>query len=115
MHDIHKFAVEYFAAAIAPDPERYFALFDGGIVVHDDGRSHEGLTAVRRWRTEVPPMRYELRDVTGTSTACQAVAEISGDFPGSPVTLSFTFRRNAQGKITVLDIRPSNTHSGTRT
>ena len=106
MQDVQEFTKEYFAAATDPDRERYFALFDDGIVVHDDGRSHEGLAAVRRWRTEIPPVRYGLRDVAVTSTGCQAVAEISGDFPGSPVTLSFTFERNAQGKITLLDIRP---------
>jgi hypothetical protein len=106
MHDIQEFAKEYFAAATDPDRERYFALFDDGIVVHDDGRSHEGLAAVRRWRTEVPPVHYHLRDVTGTATACQAVAEVSGDFPGSPVILRFTFERDARGKITLLDIAP---------
>ncbi|MCI3273411.1 nuclear transport factor 2 family protein [Streptomyces cylindrosporus] len=106
MRDVQEFAEEYFAAATDPDRERYFALFDDDIVVHDDGHSHEGLTAVRRWRTEVPPVRYDLRDVTGTATACQAVAEVSGAFPGSPVTLRFTFERDAQGKITLLDIAP---------
>ncbi|WP_234543445.1 nuclear transport factor 2 family protein [Streptomyces shenzhenensis] len=106
MQDVQEFAEEYFAAATDPDRARYFALFDDDIVVHDDGHSHEGLRAVRRWRTELPPVRYGLRDVRGTATACQAVAEVSGAFPGSPVTLRFTFERDAQGKITLLDITP---------
>jgi hypothetical protein len=106
MQDVQEFAEEYFAAAIAPDRERYFALFDDDIVIHDDGRSYHGLTAVRRWRTAVPPVRYHLREVTGTAITCQAVAEVSGDFPGSPVTLRFTFERDAQGRITLLDITP---------
>ncbi|WP_128804294.1 MULTISPECIES: nuclear transport factor 2 family protein [unclassified Streptomyces] len=106
MQDIQEFAEEYFTAATDPDHERYFALFDDDIVVHDDGRSYEGMTPVHQWRTAVPPVHYDLRDVTGTATACQAVAEVSGDFPGSPVTLRFTFERDARGKITMLDITP---------
>ncbi|MER8010387.1 nuclear transport factor 2 family protein [Streptomyces sp. NPDC094149] len=106
MQDAQEFAKEYFVAAIAPDRERYFTLFDDDVVVHDDGRSHQGLTAVRRWRAEVPPVRYDLHDVTGTAAACTAVAEVSGDFPGSPVALRFAFERNTQGKITLLDITP---------
>ncbi|MFF9127837.1 nuclear transport factor 2 family protein [Streptomyces sp. NPDC014889] len=106
MQDVQEFAEDYFAAAIDPDRERYFALFDDDIVVHDDGRSHRGLTAVRRWRTEVPPVRYNFREVSGTATACKAVAEVSGNFAGSPVTLRFNFERDAQGRITLLDIAP---------
>ncbi len=106
MKDVQEFAEEYFAAAADPDRERYFALFDDGVVVHDDGRSLQGLAAVRRWRDEVPPVRYDLREVTGTPAACRAVAEVSGDFPGSPVRLRFAFRRDTQGKITLLDIAP---------
>ncbi|MGW3570969.1 nuclear transport factor 2 family protein [Streptomyces sp. NPDC000941] len=104
MQDIQGFAEEYFGAAVDLNRERYFALFADDVVVHDDGRSHHGLTAVRRWRAEVPSVRYDLREATGTATACKAVAEVCGDFPGSPVTLRFAFTRDAQGKITRLDI-----------
>ncbi|MFR9794777.1 nuclear transport factor 2 family protein [Streptomyces sp. MS06] len=104
MQDIQEFAEEYFAAAVDPDRERYFALFGDDSVVHDDGRSHHGLPAVRRWRDEGPSVRYALGEVTGTAAACEAVAEVSGGFPGSPVTLRFAFERDVQGKITLLDI-----------
>ncbi len=104
--DTHRFVEEYFAAAPDPDRERYFALFGDDVVVRDDGRSLQGLAQVRRWRDEVPSVHYALREVTGTPTACRAVAEVSGDFPGSPVTLRFAFERDTQGKITMLDIAP---------
>ncbi|MFC5216699.1 nuclear transport factor 2 family protein [Streptomyces coerulescens] len=104
--EIEEFVGEYFAAATDAARERYFSLFDDAVVVHDDGRSHHGLAAVRRWRDEVPSVHYDLREVTGTRTALRAVAEVGGDFPGSPVTLCFTFERDAQGKITRLDIAP---------
>ncbi|WP_233362252.1 nuclear transport factor 2 family protein [Streptomyces sp. GMR22] len=106
MQNIQRFAEEYFEAAVDPNRERYFSLFGDDVVVHDDGRSHHGLTAVRRWRAEVPSVRYDLREVTGTATACKAVAAVSGDFPGSPVTLRFAFTRDVRGKITQLDIEP---------
>lgn len=101
------FAEEYFAAAVDTDHGRHAALFADDALVHDDGRSHRGLAAVRRWHGEVPAVVYDLREVTGTAAACRAVAAVSGDFPGSPVTLRFTFERDARGKITLLDIEPA--------
>ncbi|MFJ2952593.1 nuclear transport factor 2 family protein [Streptomyces sp. NPDC087226] len=106
MQDIQEFAEEYFDAAVDPFRERYFSLFGDAVVVHDDGRGHHGLMAVRRWHAEVPSVRYDVREVTGTATACRAVAQISGDFPGSPVVLQFAFRRDTRGKIIQLDIAP---------
>ncbi|MDG9688616.1 nuclear transport factor 2 family protein [Streptomyces sp. DH17] len=106
MHDTRGFVEEYFAAATGPDRERYFALFEDDVVVHDDGRGLRGLAEVRRWREETPDVHYGVREVTGTPTVLEAVAEVSGDFPGSPVTLRFAFERDAQGKITELTITP---------
>lgn len=60
----------------------------------------------RRWREETPNVDYDLLEVAGTPTACRAVAQVSGDFPGSPVTLRFAFERDVRGKITVLTITP---------
>jgi hypothetical protein len=104
--DIDEFAAQYFAAAVDPERERYFALFADDVVVHDDGRTHRGLADVRNWRAEVPPVQYAVREVTGDAAACVAVAEISGDFSGSPVVLRFSFERDAGGRITLLDIAP---------
>jgi hypothetical protein len=106
MQDIRGFVEEYVAAATGPDRERYFALFGNDVAVHDDGRSLRGLAEVRRWREETPNVHYDLLEVAGTPTACRAVARVSGDFPGSPVTLRFAFERDARGKITVLTITP---------
>ncbi|MFI8215541.1 nuclear transport factor 2 family protein [Streptomyces sp. NPDC085932] len=106
MQDAQRWAAEYFAAAADTDHERYAALFAEDAVVHDEGRTHRGIAAVRRWRGEVPAVAYDLREAAGTAAACRAVAEVSGDFPGSPVTLRFTFERDARGKITLLDIEP---------
>ncbi|MFF0108405.1 nuclear transport factor 2 family protein [Streptomyces hirsutus] len=106
MQDANEFLDDYFTAAADTDPENHVSLFGDDAVVHDDGRSLRGLVAVRRWRSEVPSVRYDLREVAGTATACHAVAAVSGDFPGSPVTLRFTFERDARGRISMLDIEP---------
>ncbi|MEU1870173.1 ketosteroid isomerase-like protein [Streptomyces ambofaciens] len=106
MQDIRAFVGEYVAAATGPDHEHYIALFHEDAAVHDDGRSLRGLAQVRRWREETPNVEYDLLEVAGTPAACRAVAQVSGDFPGSPVTLRFAFERDARGKITVLTITP---------
>ncbi|MGA4899343.1 hypothetical protein ACPCAJ_15965 [Streptomyces griseoincarnatus] len=62
---------------------------------------------MRRWLDHVPPVEYDVREVSGTGAVCRAVAEVSGDFPGSPVTLRFTFDRDARGAITRLEITPA--------
>lgn len=104
--DVQEFAREYFAAAIDTDHERYVSLFSEAAIVHDDGQTYRGTADVRSWRSEVPPVRYELREANGDRASCLAVAEVSGDFPGSPVTLRFSFQRDEQGMITALDIAP---------
>ncbi|MEU4979635.1 nuclear transport factor 2 family protein [Streptomyces sp. NPDC021969] len=106
MQDIRAFVEEYVAAATGPDLERYLALFHDDAAVHDDGRSLRGLAEVRRWREETPNIDYDLLEVNGTATDCRAIAQVCGDFPGSPVTLRFAFERDARGKITVLTITP---------
>ncbi|GAB2495754.1 nuclear transport factor 2 family protein [Nocardiopsis aegyptia] len=103
---IQEFVEEYFAAAIAHDQERYLALFSDDVIVHDDGRTHHGLAQVRAWHSEAPPVRYDLHEATGDPAAFLAAAEVSGDFPGSPIILRFSFQRNARGKITSLGIEP---------
>ncbi|MFE5398730.1 nuclear transport factor 2 family protein [Streptomyces sp. NPDC056568] len=106
MQDIRAFVEEYVAAATGPDREHHVALFHDDATVHDDGRSLRGLAEVRRWREGTPNVDYDLLEVAGTPAACRAVAQVCGDFPGSPVTLRFAFERDARGKITVLTITP---------
>ncbi|MET9358434.1 nuclear transport factor 2 family protein [Streptomyces sp. NPDC006617] len=106
MQDIRAFVEGYVAAATGPDRERHVALFHDDAAVHDDGRSLRGLAEVRRRRKETPNVDYDLLEVAGTPTDCLAVAQVSGNFPGSPVTLRFAFERDARGEITVLTITP---------
>lgn len=81
------------------DLDAFVARFTEDAVVTDDGRVHRGADAVRAWHAEIPPVTYAVRSV-------DAVVEVAGEFPGSPVTLSFRFTHATDGRISDLRIEP---------
>jgi hypothetical protein len=96
--------MRYFELATQPDTDDYFAQFTDDAVVEDEGKERHGIAEIRAWRTEVPSVRYDVKEVERRSDVTDANVEISGDFPGSPVTLSFHFEF-AGDRIAVLRIR----------
>jgi len=96
--------MRYFELAAQPDTEPYFAQFTQDAVVEDEGTERHGIAEIRAWRTEVPAVRYDVKNVERRGDAADAAVEISGDFPGSPVTLSFHFEFT-DDRIAVLRIR----------
>jgi hypothetical protein len=50
-------------------------------------------------------VHYNLKSVDRESSSADARVEISGDFPGSPVTLSFQFTYANDNRIAILRIR----------
>ena len=95
----------YFELATRADSEPYFDLFAPDAVVEDEGREHHGIDAIRRWRTEVPQVHYDVLSVVESGAGSTTTAQISGDFPGSPVNLSYWFELAPDGRIAVLRIR----------
>jgi hypothetical protein len=95
----------YFTLAVGPRSD-YLAQFTADAVVEDEGRTHRGIEAVRAWRGEVPQVRYDVEDVSADGAEYTARTMVSGDFPGSPVPLTFRFRFTADGHIERLTIRP---------
>ncbi len=95
----------YFALAAAPDFNAYLAQFTDDAVAEDEGRRHEGIAAIRAWRAGVPPVSYTVKSVEPTAEGMRAVVEIAGDFPGSPVPLTFGLAFRGE-KIRRLTIRP---------
>lgn len=89
--------ISYFAPA--PDLDAFLALFTEDAVVADEDREHRGTDAIRAWRAAVPPVTHAVRSAV-------AVAEVAGEFPGSPVTLEFRFDYAADGRISALRIAP---------
>jgi len=80
--------------------------FAPNATVRDEGRTYKGLAAIKEWKAEtkkkyshtVAPLEIAHRD---GKTILKA--RLAGDFPGSPVTLEFSFVLEG-GKITSLEI-----------
>lgn len=95
----------YFALATG-ERDAYLAQFADDAVVEDEGATHHGAAAIGAWRGAVPAVQYRVLGVAPDGPGHRAVAEISGDFPGSPVELAFAFRFAGE-EITHLTIRPT--------
>jgi hypothetical protein len=106
MTDSREQVQRYFVLAAEPDLQAYFAQFADDVVVEDEGHLHHGLDAIRAWRTSVPPVTYDVRSIEPVEGGHRALALISGDFPGSPVTLAFVFTVDDE-RIRTLTIRPA--------
>lgn len=97
----------YFALEPGSDPSLLDGLFAADASVNDERQTHHGIAAIKAWRDDVMkrtpstarPLSLEERD-----GRLVVLAEVSGDFPGSPVTLDhfFTLR---DGRIATLEIK----------
>jgi ketosteroid isomerase-like protein len=100
-----EFVTRYFELAARPDNTGYLAQFAPDAVVEDEGHTYRGVDAIRDWRSAVPAVSYGVRDVQSVADDTVANVQISGDFPGSPVDLSFRFTFTGTGSIQALAIR----------
>ena len=97
----------YFAADKS-DAEAVARCFTSDAVVKDEGRTHAGIAAIKRWKSEASakysytsaPLSLENKD-----GVCVVTSRLTGNFPGSPVDLRFLFRLE-RGKIASLEITP---------
>ena len=89
----------YFAATNRHDVVGMIADFADDAVVKDEGREHRGIPAIREWMTETirkykfsaePTNVARANDRTGVSVT------VSGNFPGSPIALSYWFKLEGQ-------------------
>lgn len=82
----------YVRAANDHDAARVAGCFVDDGTVHDEGATHRGAAQIAAWAEETGT-RYgftiEPRAVTGTDAGCRLTATVSGNFPGSPTTLTF--------------------------
>jgi len=96
----------YIAAENGQDTEVLAQCFADHAVVRDEGRTIEGLQAIKEWKAEtkkkynhrIEPLEAEERD--GKTVV---KSKLSGNFPGSPVTLEFSFGLEGD-KIVYLEI-----------
>lgn len=96
----------YFDADERNDDEALIQTFASDAIVKDEGHTHAGRQAISAWwretkdkyQTIIEPL--EVRDEDGVTTVR---ARVTGQFPGSPATLSFMFRFNGD-RISYLEI-----------
>jgi len=96
----------YVKAENSGDVEALSECFAPDATVRDEGRTHKGLAAIKEWKAEtkkkynhtVFPLQVAERDA---KTVLKA--RLAGNFPGSPVTLEFSFVLQG-GKIASLQI-----------
>jgi ketosteroid isomerase-like protein len=97
----------YFAAEKAKDADRLARCFADDAVVHDEGRDHRGVEAIRTWKRQADAKYQYVLEPLDASVSGQTVklrARLTGNFPGSPVELDHTFTL-AGDKITSLEIQ----------
>jgi hypothetical protein len=83
-----------FFAAAPDDTAIVDAVFAAEAVVHDEGGSHKGHAAIRAWRAaaaEKYGFTAEPVAVTEAGGRTVVTCRVSGNFPGSPITLSYGF------------------------
>lgn len=88
------------------DSEAVAQCFTDDAVVKDEGRTYNGLTAIRQWKTN------SSKKYTYTSEPCAfeekggkaiVISRLTGNFPGSPVDLRYLFSIK-DNKIASLEI-----------
>jgi hypothetical protein len=97
---------DYFAATNAHDVAAMSAVFSENATIHDEGRDHHGLAAIRAWMKEtIEKYDYQVDPLESSRTGKKAVVLVSlrGTFPGSPLTLQYDFTLEGQ-KISRLEI-----------
>jgi ketosteroid isomerase-like protein len=84
----------YFAAKNGKDIDSMLASFLEDAIVKDEGRIHVGRAAIREWMEETTRkygVSVEVSDVEQEGDTARIAALVSGNFPGSPATLHYTF------------------------
>ena len=89
-------------------PAAVARCFTSDAVVKDEGHTYVGPPAIEKWKADasgkyeytIEPLSSEQKDGTTVVTS-----RLTGTFPGSPITLRFSFRLE-RGKIAALEIAP---------
>jgi ketosteroid isomerase-like protein len=96
----------YFAAANTDDAGRIAACFAENATVHDEKRDFAGRAAIRQWAADARA-KYRFQSepfkIEGESNRPVVTAHLTGDFPGSPIDLTYRFEI-VDGAIAALSI-----------
>src|ERR1700720_1708429 len=97
----------YFAADTAGDASALARCFTVEGVVRDEGGTFAGIAAIQQWHTRAKAKYHymvEPLSVSGRDGEIVVIGKVTGDFPGSPITLQHVFRVTDH-KIVSLEIR----------
>lgn len=97
----------YIAATNTRDTSCVSDWFAEDANVFDEGEHQVGSAAIARWMEDTARRyqpRVEVLNVQHRTGKVLVSNVVSGNFPGSPLELRYTFRLNEQGKISRLDI-----------
>ena len=97
----------YLAAEKAKNPDMLALCFADAAAVHDEGRDYRGVAAIKAWKRAADAKYQYVLEPLNASVSEKTVklrARLTGNFPGSPAELDFTFTL-ANEKITSLEIR----------
>lgn len=84
----------YFTAVAPQDGARLAQAFAADAVVQDEGATHRGPEAITAWWMAAKAKyrhNAEPLELTAVDDKTVVRARVSGDFPGSPAVLTFTF------------------------
>ncbi len=105
--DLPKPIALYIAAENSGDANLFDQCFAEDAVVRDEGKTIEGLAAIKKWKAETKK-KYQ-HTIEALAVAKQDAKTIltnrlTGNFPGSPIELEFVFTLD-RNKIASLEIR----------
>ena len=89
------------------DTDALAECFASDATVQDEGQTLNGLKAIKAWRLETAKKyQHTLEPVAASARGGKTVVstKLTGNFPGSPVTLDFVFTLEGS-KIAALEIR----------
>ena len=97
---------KYIDASNAHDVKSILGCFADDATVRDENATHRGKIDIERWvTTTIEKYKFQFKPLRSQELATETIVsvEVSGTFPGSPVTLDYHFTL-ANGKIATLMI-----------
>jgi hypothetical protein len=96
----------YIAAENRGDAEALAQCFAEDAVVRDEGRTIEGLAAIKQWKAETrKKYQHAIEPLASAQKGDKVIVtnRLTGNFPGSPIDLEFVFTLDGD-KIASLEI-----------
>jgi hypothetical protein len=97
----------YIAASNAHDVKGIMECFTDDAVVRDENATRHGKIDIGRWATEtIQKYKFKFKPLSADKRGAETIlsVELSGSFPGSPITLDYHFTiANAKIQSLIID------------